>query len=168
MFKTGDTVVHAAEGICRIEGVAKKTFDGKTDEYYVLKAVGDERSTVYIPVETVRLNPKIRLVLTKEQIREIIALIPEQEPIKCENDNARRKRFREILSGGSCAEIAQLIGTIHGMKKQIRQSGKKPKVTDERIIRETEGSVCGEFAYALGIAPDQVLFYIEKELSEAV
>lgn len=166
MFKTGDTVVHAAEGICRIEGVEKKTFDGKTDEYYVLRAVGDERSTVYIPVETVRLNPKIRLVLTKTQIHEIIGLIPAQEPIKCENDNTRRKRFREILSGGNCAEIAQLIGTIHGMKKQIRQSGKKPKVTDERIIRETESSVCGEFSYTLGIPPEDVPFYIEKGLGK--
>lgn len=165
MFKTGDTVVHAAEGICRIEGVEEKTFDGKTDEYYVLRAVENERSTVYIPVETVRLNPKIRLVLTKAQIQEIIGLIPAQEPLKCENDNARRKRFREILLGGSCAEIAQLISTIRGMKNQIRQSGKKPRVTDERIIRETESSVCGEFAYALGIDPPEVPLYIEKELT---
>lgn len=167
MFKTGDAVVHAAEGICRIEGVTEKTFDGKTDEYYVLRAVENERSTVYIPVEAVRLNPKIRLVLTKAQIQEIIGLMPAQEPIKCENDNARRKRFREILSGGSCTEIARLIVTIRDMKNRIRQSGKKPKVTDERIIRETEGSVCGELSYALGIPPEEVPFYIEKGLDAA-
>lgn len=155
MFKTGDTVVHAAEGICRIEGIEKKTFDGKTDEYYVLRAVHDNRSTVYIPVETVRLNPKIRLVLTKERIDEIIGLVPEQPALKYENDNARRKLFRDCISSGDCQKIAQVIRTINELKAAIRKSGKKPRVTDERIIRETEDTLSCEFAFSLGISTEE-------------
>lgn len=155
MFKTGDTVVHAAEGICRIEGIEEKTFDGKTNEYYVLRTVGDNRSTVYIPVESVRLNPKIRLVLTKEQVNEIINLVPVQPPLKYDNDNARRKLFRECISSGECEKIAQVIRTIGEMKSAIRKSGKKPRVMDERIIRETEATISGEFAFSLGISAEE-------------
>lgn len=165
MFKTGDMVVHTAEGICRIEGIEKKTFDGKSDEYYVLRAIYDNRSTVYIPVESVRLNPKIRLVLTKEQIDEIIGLVPEQPPLKYDNDNARRKLFRECISGGECEKIAQVIRTISEMKSAIRKSGKKPRVTDERLIRETEAAIGSEFAFSLGISTDEVAGIIEERIA---
>ncbi len=164
MFKTGDTVVHAAEGICRIEGIEKKTFDGKTDEYYVLQAVHDNSSMVYIPVETVRLNPKIRLVLTKERIDEIIGLVPEQPALKYENDNARRKLFRDCISSGDCQKIAQVIRTINEMKAAIRKSGKKPRVTDERIIRETEDTLTGEFAFSLGISTEEAAEIVKNTL----
>ncbi len=165
MFKTGDTVVHAAEGICRIEGIERKTFDGKNDEYYVLRSVHDNRSTVYIPVEAVRLNPKIRLVLTKPQIDEIIGLVHAQTPLKYENDNVRRKLFRECLSCGECEKIAQLIRTVFEIKTAIRKSGKRPRVTDERIIRETEAAISSEFAYSLGVSEEEVAELIEEKLA---
>lgn len=166
MFKIGDAVIHPAEGVCEITEIAKKTFSGKTDEYYVLKSVYDSHATVYIPVETVKLRSKIRRTLSSEEVNAVIDALDGREPIKTENDNQRRAVFKEILTSGNPDDIAGILKTLHLLKKSINSSGKKMKISDERIIKETESSVFGEFAFSLGIKPSEIPDYIKNRLKE--
>ena len=80
MFRIGDAVIHPAEGVCEITEITKKNFSGTAEEYYVLKSVYDSQSTVYIPVETVKVRPKIRLALSREQVQKIIDSLENNEP----------------------------------------------------------------------------------------
>lgn len=164
MFKIGDAVIHAAQGVCRITEIAEKEFAGKKDEYYVLKSVYDSHSTVYIPVETVRVNPKIRRALDEMQINGIIDELEKAEPLKTENDNQRRLLFKDIIASGNTSDIGQMLKTVYLLKTKLRQSGKKIKVSDERIIRETENSLYTEFAFSLGISPDEIPAYINDRI----
>ena len=165
MFKIGDAVIHPAEGVCEITEITKKDFSGTIAEYYVLKSVYDGHSTVYIPVETVKIRPKIRLVLNEAQIWKIIDSLESNEPVKTDNDNHRRQLFKEILASGDTAEIGRVLTTIHRLKKEIQKSGKKIKVSDERIIKETEHSVFSEFAFSLGMTPDEIPAYIDDRIN---
>ncbi|MCM1335220.1 MAG: hypothetical protein NC084_10135 [Bacteroides sp.] len=165
-FKVGNAVVHMAEGVCRIEAIAEKTFDGRTDEYYVLRSVYNDRSTVYIPVETVKNRPKIRPVLLKEEIDGIIRVLPEASAVSAENDNARRQLFKEILCSGDNGGVARVLKTIYGLKTKPVASGKKMRVSDERIVRETEQLLFSEFAYSLGITPEEIPAYIEEHIGK--
>ncbi len=164
MFKVGDAVIHPAEGVCEIIDIAEKSFGGKTDEYYVLKSVYDGQSTVYIPVESVRVNPKIRPALDKGQVELIIDSLENKEPLSTENDNQRRLLFKNIMASGNPDDMGQMLKTVHLLKNSIRVSGKKIKVSDERIIKETERSVFAEFAFSLGISPDEIPSYMESRL----
>lgn len=166
MFRIGDAVIHPAEGVCEITDIAEKTFSGKTDEYYVLKSVYDGQSTVYIPVETVKLRPKIRHALSIDEINSVIDALGENEPLKTENDNQRRILFKEILAAGKPDDMAGMLKTVHVLKKTVYSSGKKMKISDERIIKETERSVFGEFAFSLGIKPDEIPDYIKNRLKD--
>ena len=166
MFKIGDAVIHPAEGVCEITEIAEKTFSGKTDEYYVLKSVYDGQATVYIPVESVKLRPKIRHALSSDEVNSVIDALDEREPIKTENDNQRRTLFKEILASGKPEDIAGMLKTVHILKKSICNSGKKIKISDERIIKETEHSVFSEFAFSLGIKPNEIPDYIKNRLKE--
>lgn len=166
-FQVGNAVVHMAEGVCRIEAIAEKTFDGKTDEYYVLKSVYNDQSTIYIPVETVRLHPKIRPVLLKEEIDGILRVIPQESAVSAENDNVRRRLFHEILFSGDNRGFARLLKTIYGLKTQPLAPGKKMRVSDERIVRETEQIIFSEFAYSLGLSPEEIPAYIEEHIGES-
>lgn len=165
MFKIGDTVIHQAEGVCEITEITEKNFNGTATEYYVLKSVYNGHATVYIPVEALKIRPKIRLVLSREQIYEIIDSLEKNEPVKTENDNHRRQVFKDILASGNAEEIGRVLTTIHRLKKEIQKSGKKMKVSDERIIRETEHSVFTEFAFSLGLSPDEIPAYIDNRIN---
>ncbi len=165
MFKIGDAVIHPAEGVCEITEITEKDFSGTSAEYYVLKSVYDGHSTVYIPVESVKIRPKIRLVLSETQIREIIDSLDKSELVKTDNDNHRRQLFKEILASGDTTQIARMLITVYELKKELRKSGKKIKVSDERIIKETERSVFTEFAFSLGIPPEEIPAYIENSIS---
>ncbi len=161
MFVIGDAVVHPAEGICRVLEICEKDFGGKKDNYYVLKSVYDAGSTVYIPVS---LHSKVRSVLTSEQVNGIIDMLEESEPVQTDNDNQRRAKFKEILASGEKAEMARMLRTVHNLKSV--RNGKKIKVSDERIIRETERSVFSEFAFSLGIPQEEIPGYIENRVGQ--
>ena len=165
MFRIGDAVIHPAEGVCKITEITKKNFSGTAEEYYVLKSVYDSQSTVYIPVETVKVRPKIRLALSREQVQKIIDSLENNEPVKTDNDNHRRLLFKEILASGDAGEIGRVLTTIYNLKTKLRKTGKKIKVSDERIIKETERSVFAEFAFSLGISPEEIPAYIDDRIN---
>ena len=166
MFKVGDAVIHPAQGVCRIKEITEKDFSGKTDSYYVLESVYDSNSTVYIPVELVREKKNIRPALEKEQVDGIIDVLEGSEPLVTENDNQRRLLFRNILASGSIEDMGQMLKTVYLLKTAVRKRGRKMKVSDERIIRETEHSLFTEFAFSLGIRPEEIPGYISDRLSE--
>ena len=165
MFEIGHTVIHPAEGVCEITEITEKNFSGVSAEYYVLKSVYDGQATVYIPVET-KVRPKIRLALSASQVNAIIDTLDKNEPVKAVNDNQRRQLFKEILASGDEAEIGRVLTTIYELKNQIRGSGKKMKVSDERIIKETERSVFTEFAFSLGLSPEDIPAYIDDRINK--
>lgn len=165
MFRIGDAVIHPAEGVCEITEITKKNFSGTAEEYYVLKSVYESQSTVYIPVETVKVRPKIRLALSREQVQKIIDSLENNEPVKTDNDNHRRLLFKEILVSGDAGEIGRVLTTIYNLKTELRKTGKKIKVSDERIIKETERSVFAEFAFSLGISPEEIPAYIDDRIN---
>lgn len=164
MFSIGNSVIHPGEGVCEITDICSRTFDGKTCDYYVLKTVYDSRTTLYIPVETAGYRPKIRLLLNEDQIHEAIDLIKDSLPIISENDNKRRTTFKEIIASGEPTDISRVLKTVYELKCSTK--GKKQKISDERIIRETETSVFSEFGYVLGIKQDEMPSYIKNRLSE--
>ncbi len=165
MFRIGDAVIHPAEGVCEITEITEKNFSGTAAEYYVLKSVYDGQATVYIPVEAVKTRAKIRLALSREQVQKIIDSLEKNEPVKTDNDNQRRMVFKEMLASGNESEIGRVLTTVHNLKKEIQKSGRKMKVSDERIIKETERSVFGEFAFSLGISPEEIPAYIDDRIN---
>ena len=165
MFRIGDAVIHPAEGVCEITEITERNFSGTAEEYYVLKSVYDSQSTVYIPVETAKVRPKIRLALSREQVQKIIDSLEKNEPVKTDNDNHRRLLFKEILASGNADEIGRVLTTIYNLKTELRKTGKKIKVSDERIIKETERSVFTEFAFSLGISPEEIPAYIDDRIN---
>ena len=77
----------------------------------------------------------------------------------------RRLLFKEILASGDAGEIGRVLTTIYNLKTKLRKTGKKIKVSDERIIKETERSVFAEFAFSLGISPEEIPAYIDDRIN---
>ena len=72
MFKTGDAIIYCSQ-VYTVEGVTTKTIGKMAKDYYCLKNVYDEKNSVFVPIDNETLVGKMRNILSREQILEMIA-----------------------------------------------------------------------------------------------
>lgn len=164
MYKVNDTVLYGTHGVCKITDITEKTFDGKTIEYYVLKPVYDEKSTIFVPVNNKALATKMHSVLSPDEIYDLIKTMPEENPIWIENEAVRKERYKEIITAGDRRELVILIKTLFLHQQKQKESGKKLHVTDERFFNDAEKMLYEEIAHVLNIKPEQVLPLIFEQV----
>ena len=164
MFAINDVISYSVHGVCRISEIAEKNFTGTPKTYYVLRPVGDEAGTLYVPVDSEELVPKMHRVLSSQEIQEMIRSMPEKEALWIENDNERKDVYKEIIAKGDRMELIRLIKAIYLHQKEQKAKGKKLYEMDARFMKTAEKMLYEEFAHTLHIAPDQVLPFILKQL----
>ena len=81
MFNIGDTVIYGTQGICKIEEKIQKDLKGKMTEYFVLKPIYEKSSTIFLPLENDVLMSRMRPILSKDEVLDIINTIPSKETI---------------------------------------------------------------------------------------
>ncbi len=166
-FTVNDLVSYRTSGVCRIAEIKRCDFGGKQEEYYILHPIHDEKSVIFVPVDS-PLSDKMNSVLTKDEANEIIsASIPEKPFDWIENDRERTAKIKEVVSSGDRERITRMIKTLRLRRKALSACGKKLRVTDEAALVSAEKVLYDEFAYALGIERDDVMPYIEAKISEA-
>ena len=163
-FEIGNTVTYSIHGVCVIEDIEKKDFMGSPAEYYVLKPVGDARSTVYVPCENGILTEKIKKVLSVSEIHELIKMMPNENDIWIDNPHERKKKYAEILSSGDRRALISLIKTLYERREKQKETGKKLHISDESFLRDAEKLLYEEFAHVLNIKKDQVLPFICSQI----
>ena len=164
MYEVGNTVIYKNDGVCRITKVIVREFKDKEIEYYVLNPVHNSNAEIFVPKNNADLVSKMRKVLSKEEILQIINSMPDEENIWISNEADRKERYREILIKGDRAELVRLIKTLYIHKQNQKQCGKKLHLADERFLRDAEKMLYDEFAYVLEISPDEVLGFITSKL----
>lgn len=166
MFQINDTVVYGSDGICVIEEIAARTFDHKTQEYYVLRPLYGNQSTIFVPTQNEKLCAKMRRLLSAEEIYAIIRGLPGAEPVWIENEALRKQRYAEILRSGDRRDILLLLKTLRLHRRQLKDSGRKFHASDERFLKEAERVLYGEFAHVLHLEPAQVEPMILREIQQ--
>lgn len=167
MFKAGDTVLYGAHGVCRIETVEKKRFDKETREYFVLRPIFDENAVIYVPTQNEVLTSRMKDILTKEKIHEIIDAMPGQETNWIENEAERKLYYHSLLESADRSELARMIKTLYEYKQAQTARGKKLHLADERFFKDAEKLLYDEFAHVLGIARTEVLPFIQRRIQIA-
>ena len=164
----GDIVVYGTNGICKIDDVQKMTFPMETEEhtYYVLKPIGSRTSTLFIPDHKEELVSKMRYVLKKEEIDDILSGANGKDIEWIDDKNARNNCFRQILKDGKPEDFLSLIRCIFERKAFLAEKGKRLTAADDGILTSAEKLVREEFAYTLGIGEDEVAEYIRGKLEE--
>ena len=164
MFKLNDTILYGTHGACRIAGVTTKDFSGRPVDYYELKPVYNEKSTIYVPVGNQALEDKMRRILSPEEIYEIIQCIPDEEADWIENEDERKERYRQILSGGNRIELVKIIKALYLHQREQQAKGRRLHASDERFFKDAEKMLYDEFALVLNIKPEQVLPFIMEQI----
>ena len=165
-FSVGDCVVYAGNGICRINDIRTEKFSDMEERlYYVMNSVYDDKAKFYLPVHMDGSCEKLRPLLSRD---EILSVIDKSEDIGAqwiENDESRTAVFEDVLKSRDISKILWLIKILHVHKAEMRESGKKFRACDEKILAAAERGVKEEFAFVLGLRRDGVIPYIVNYLT---
>lgn len=163
-FAVGDMISYGTNGVCLIENIKSLNFFGKTDEYYILKPVYDERSTVFVPIKNDTLVSRMKRIMKPEEIYALIRIMPSASELYVESPTERKKLYGEILSSGNREQLVKMIKTLYGERIRQTEKGKKFHSADEHFLKEAEKQLYEEFAYVLNITCEQVLPFIMNEI----
>lgn len=166
MFKIKDTVLYGAEGVCQIVAVTKENFGLGTLEYYVLRPIYKDSLTIYVPTGNDHLLSKMRRILSREEILEIIQSMPEETLLNINDEDLRELKYQEIINSGDRRAVVKLIKTIYFRQEGRRKQRKKPYALDERFLKEAEKLLYDEFALVLEVKPNQVLPFILNQIEQ--
>ncbi len=159
MFKVNDYVVYGSTGVCQIKSISLENFGGRMErEYYVLNSVNANSMDIYIPTD--KCNVVMRKIMSKEEIYELIKVMPDIESEWISDDHFRKTAFREIIQTGDQKRMVQLIKTIYARKNELEKNGKKLTNSDAETMKTAEKFLYNEFAHVLDIQPEQVDLFI--------
>ncbi len=164
MFKKDDIVMYASQGVCKITDIVTQEVCNESSEYYVLQPVYSNTARVYVPVSNENLTNKMRRVLSKEELNEMIDNIPEVASEWIENEHIRKEHYKEIISGSDRASLICMIRELYLHREALAKQGKKLHASDERFFKEAEKILYEEFALVLNIDTKEVLTYIKNRL----
>lgn len=167
LYKIGDTVLYGTDGVCTVTDITVRTFGKEKAEYIVLTPLYQSGSVIYVPIASESLLAKMRRVLSEGEIRQIVREVAGEE---CDewitDENERRYAFKAVLQSGDRREVIRMIKKIYLHGKMQKENGRKLHHSDEQMMKDAEKLLYDEFAYVLGIKPDEVLSFIMKEIGE--
>jgi len=164
LYNAGDTVLYGARGVCRITDIEENEMTGKKVKYYILRPVYDEKAKIFVPTTNETLCAKMRRTLSIKEIYALIKSMKKEETNWIQDENQRRREYKQILTGGDCKEIIKVIKTLHKHQQSQIEDGKKLHVADERLMKDAEQILHEEFAYVLDIQPEEVLSFIVEQI----
>ena len=165
MFKVNDYIMYGTTGVCKVIEIKKEKFLGKEErEYYVLEPVYSKNTVIKIPVDNTTI--RMRELLSKEAIEELINIVPNADTTWIEDDRIRNEQFKSMLKSGDCEELITLIRTIYLGKKTKKSIGKKLYKGDDEIMQAAEKILNEELAFILDIAPEEVPNYIKEQVGQ--
>lgn len=165
-FGTGDLVIYGKTGICKIEEIADRTFYEEAREYYILKPVNNDKSTIYAPVDSESTDNRMRRVLSVDETHDLIKGMPDEPSIWINNESQRKERFKQIISGGNRRELVQLIKTLYLHRQNQKAAGKKLHAADEQYFKEAEDLLYNEISVVLNIQRSQIIPFIFQQVED--
>ena len=164
MFKIGEYVVHGRNGVCKITDIAHIDIDGVDKEqlYYILVPIHLEESRIYHPVGSDRVV--MRPVLTKKELEQIVAGVPDIEPIWIENERQRETKYKEAINSCDCRQWISVIKALYERNQERMAQGKRITFVDDKYMKEAKKNLYDEFSVVLNISQDDVEEYIANHI----
>lgn len=164
-YREGEYVVYRSNGLCRIDGMRTACFDGDNERtYYALHPVDQPDASFFVPADLSDLEQRMRRILTKQQILDIIGMADQQEIEWIEDAKQRFEIYDGILKTGDRARILQLMKLLAQRREQLESQRKKLYAGDNRLLTNAQRLLTQEFAFVLHIEQDQVIPFILEHI----
>ena len=164
MFCTEEIIIYGGYSVCKIAEITQKELDGKMVDYYVLKPVFNPDSTVFVPVNNDMLKKRMHKIICRDDALSLIRSMSQIEKIWIDSENARKEMYKDILARRERCEIVGLIKALHIHQQQQSEKKRRLHISDERLLKEAEKTLCEELAFVLEIAPEEVPSLIKEQV----
>ncbi|MCR5272591.1 MAG: CarD family transcriptional regulator [Lachnospiraceae bacterium] len=156
MYKVGDYVMTANNGVCEIKDITTmdSMSNSKGTQFCVLVPVTEQTAKVYIPED--RMDTRCRNVVDPDEMKHFIDEIPTIETEDIKSDKERELMYKDVIQ--SC-DIKKMIAVLKNMnkRKQARLAmGKKNIAMEERYQKIIEKNLFSECAFVLNKSADEV------------
>lgn len=162
-FSVGALVVYGIHGVCRICGLEKQRSGGA---YYVLEPVQQEGSRYLIPTHSPAALAKLRPLITRGALEELLAsdsVLPEPW---IEEENRRKQLYRELITSGDRAALIRMFCALEVHRRRQIASGRKVHICDENFHSDVKKLLCDEFSLVLQQPREQIVQYILRAVLE--
>ena len=159
-FNINDVILYLGTGICHIDDIRTENFGTEPKEYFVMHAVSDPKSVIFVPVDSERLTSCMLELLSPNEINELIESAEGKELEWIPDNKQRMLKFSEIISSGNRLDILIIFKALSIMKRELEEQKKKFYATDERLLNAASKIVVEEFSFVLKIGPNDVVPYI--------
>ena len=160
MFQIGDRVLYGSHGVCQIVTQENRVIDRKQIVYFVLEPLSQPESRYLVPRDNQVALSKLRKLMTKEELEDLLASEEVRRDQWIADENARKQRYKELISGGDPAALLGMIHSLHEYKKAQLEAGKKFHQCDSNFLTDAQKLVTAEFAIVLEMEPAKVADYI--------
>ncbi len=164
MLNLNDTVVYGTTGVCTVESIEDKKIGKVKRQYYVLKPMAQATSTVFVPADNDELLSKVRTLLSKSEVKEMLSRLSSEPNVWIDDDAERKLKFSQIVSSGNRRECLCMLKTLCNRQKELSEKGKRLHLADERIMREAQRLIFDEFSYVLEMDVNDVQKLICEEM----
>lgn len=166
MYEIGSQVLYGVHGVCTVCAVESMRFGKTRAKYYVLEPLDQPGARFYVPVENEAAVNKLRPLLTKEALLELLHSDEVRNTPWIAEENQRKLRFRELINSGDRAQLMGMIGVLHRHKKAQTAAGRKFHQSDENFLNDAQKLLNAEFAQVFGLETREVNAFIVKELEK--
>lgn len=162
MLGIGQRVMYGVHGVCTVVELENRKVDGKMLEYLVLEPLEKSGSRFLVPSGNPKAMAKLHPLLPKEALEEMLSAQEIWQDVWIPQENLRKLKYRELLSGGDREALLQMVNTLHTHQRLQLEAGRKMHLCDEGFLRDATRLICTEFAISLNIPAAEVPVYIES------
>lgn len=166
MFAVGSLVLYGIHGVCKITREEQRTVDRKQISYLVLEPLDSSGSQFLVPSHNENALSKLRPILTKQELMELLHGEAVHKDAWTDDENLRKQRYRELISGFDRAALLQMVCSLHNHKKMILDNGRKFHLCDENFLKDAERILNAEFSVVLELPRNQVIQFVLDEISK--
>ena len=166
MLQIGSQVVYGIHGVCNIIDIEARVVDRKKVEYFVLSPSDQPSARFYVPVHNELAVSKLRPMLTKEELEQLLSSKDTHADCWIPDENRRKLKYRDLINGADRAAILSMIRVLRRHREEQLAAGRKFHLCDENFLRDAHKRLNSEFSIVLGISQAEVSAYIEKYLVE--
>ena len=156
MYCIGDQVVYGNHGVCCIDSIQERTVDRNEVSYFVLKPLEQSQTLFYVPTHNQAALSKMRPLLTRGALLEMLASDRLREDCWIPEESRRKLRYKELLGSLDFLSMAQMVHTLHRMKRLSLEAGRKFHLCDENFLRDAQRVLESELSVVLQISREQV------------
>ena len=164
MFNVRQIIIYTTYGICKIDSLIQKDFNGQTFDYYVLKPLNNDKTSLLVQVNNPITLSKLKQLLSKDEALELIQSIPQIDSTWIENDNERKRVFTDIIRNGERKKIISIIKSVYNHQKILKEKGRKLHSIDDQFYKDAEKIIYDELSYVLEIDKADVIGFITNTL----